>query len=219
MTGFYRIGNNTLAVRGMPWIQTIVSGLTNVGGCRKCGSSGGEPAGDLEVLLEPKSASHWPDVMGCGHYPCFVISKRFLDAMQHDGIRLELGGTVEILNPIAAGLPRHDSPRYFWIDGRRHRAGKMDFDASGFVGVYFCTECGTRHDNVRLTNERLRSAPPPPTVFAYDESLGFDLFTTDLSPTAFFCTDRVLGCASHNKLTNLRFHRVEEGDHGEPIAY
>ena len=60
----------------------------------------------------------------------------------------------------------------------------MDFEASGYVGVRFCGACGARDEGIGATSRR-RSAMPPPTVFDYDESLGLDLFTTDLSPAAF----------------------------------
>ena len=95
----------------------------------------------------------------------------------------------------------------------------MDFDASGYVDVRFCAACGTRSDDIGATFDRQHADPPPATVFEHDDSLGFDLFTTDLSPMAFFCTDRVLRCASRNRLTNIEFCRVEEGIRAEPIRY
>ena len=143
---------------------------------------------------------------------------RFVDAMREDGVRLELGGTVEILEPAPVRLSLDDAPRYVWIDGRQHLAGRMDFEASGYVDVRFCEACGTRSDDVGATFDH-QHATPPPTVFDYDDSLGLDLFTTDLSLLAFFCTDRVLRCASRNKLANIRFSRIEEGVHAKPIKY
>jgi len=40
---------------------------------------------------------------------------------------------------------------------------------------------------------------------------GAQLFTTDLSPCVFFCTEAVVDCARKKKLTNFRFVPVEEG--------
>jgi hypothetical protein len=37
------------------------------------------------------------------------------------------------------------------------------------------------------------------------------LFTTDLSPTAFFCTNQVVDCARRNRHSNFRFLPVELG--------
>jgi hypothetical protein len=126
---------------------------------------------------------------------------------------------VEFVEPNESGLSLDDAPRYFWIEGKRHFAAKMDFEGSGFVDVRFCGECGNRTDNISLTHRRQHADPPPPTIFDYAESSGFDLFTSDLSPTAFFCTNRVFDCARRHKLTNLAFCPVEQGVFAEPVEY
>ena len=95
----------------------------------------------------------------------------------------------------------------------------MDFDASGYVDVRFCGICANRTDDISLTFNRQRADPPPPTVFEYDEKTGHDLFTTDLSPCAFFCTDRVLEIVKKYKLTNIAFYPCEEGEKARRIAF
>jgi hypothetical protein len=125
---------------------------------------------------------------------------------------------MDFVGPNNSGLPLDKAPRYFWIDGIKHRAGKMDFEASGFVGVRFCEGCGNRTDDIGLTYSRRHATPPPPFVFAHDEASGLELFTTDLAPTAFFCSRCVLLCAQANKLTNISFCPIEQGVFGQPIA-
>lgn len=218
MTKFYKIRHNTAYTRGVPEIYEIVHGMVDNGTCPTCGVSRRYPSGDLRVRLGKTRAKFWPDAIACGDYPCFVVSERFVNAMRECGIRLELG-KVEFMEPNESGLALVDAPRYFWIDGKRHFAGRMDFAASGFVDVRFCNECGNRTDNISLTYDRRRANPPPPIVFDFDEASGHDIFTTDLAPTAFFCTDRVFECARKQKLTNLQFSRVEEGAMGQPIKY
>ena len=82
------------------------------------------------------------------------------------------------------------------------------FVASGrFVGVKYCPSCGARSHDIRVTN-KVRF------VFDYDASLRLDLFTTDMNPRAFFCTERVPECAREHRPTNVAISRVEDG----PIA-
>ena len=90
------------------------------------------------------------------------------------------------------------------------RGALMDFDASGFVDVRFCPECGTRTDDISATGTRRQSAPYP-YAFRLGTWNGDHLFTTDLSPCAFFCTERVLECARKHRLTNFRFTAAEDG--------
>jgi len=219
MTKFYDISHNTAFNLGMPEIEEIVDGIIDYGNCSTCGVSMRYPLGDLRVRLGKTRAKIWPDAIACGEYPCFVISEHFVNAMRECGIRIELGGKVEFVNPTDCGLSIDDAPMCYWIDGKQHFSGRMDFEASGYVNVQFCEECGNRTDNISLTYHRQHGDPPPPILFDYDDNSGLDLFTTDLSPTAFFCTDRVLDCARHHKLTNLAFCDVEEGAFAEPVKY
>ncbi len=212
MTRFYSFSDNSSHNRGMPVIYKIAEGMIDPGPCPRCGIDGREPSGDLKVVLPKQRGKAWPDAMACGGYPLLVVSERFVKAMQECGIRLELGGKITFTGPCPRGLSLDEAPQYFWVDGRRHFAGRMDFEASGYVDVRFCEECGYRSDNVAETHRRREGPPPLPYVFEYDASRGHDLFTTDLSPTAFFATDRVLECARKHRLINLRFTPVEAGD-------
>lgn len=152
---FYDVMDDTSYRRQMPVIYKITLGLTDFGLCPECGATRRDPSGDLRVKLADDRARIWPDLIACGDYPCFVASGRFIDAMRESNIRIELGGSVEFLEPIENGLSLDESPGYFWLDGRRgHQGGKMDFDASGYVDVRFCSVCGNRTDDISLTYDR-----------------------------------------------------------------
>ena len=99
------------------------------------------------------------------------------------------------------------------MDGSTWRRGWTSRRAGTWESV------SARSLDIEATSRRQRALPAPPIVFDYDDGLGLDLFTTDLSPKAFFCTDRVLRCASRNRLTNIRFCRIEEGEYAKPIEY
>ena len=217
---FFEITDDTSYRRGMPVIYEIMEGIPDFGPCPVCGRSMRNPTGDLLVTLADDRARIWPDLIACGDYPCFVASRRFIDAMRESAIRIEKGGKVDFVEPIVNGLSLDDSPGYFWLDGRRgHQGGKMDFDASGYVDVRFCSVCGYRTDDISLTYDRRSADPPPPTVFEYDEGAGHGIFTTDLSPCAFFCTVCVLETVKKYKLTNIAFYPCDEGKKARRIAY
>ena len=217
---YFSITDDTSYRRQMPEIYEIVDGLPDYGPCPECDVNMRDPTGDLRVILGSDRARIWPDLIACGSYPCFVASGRFVDAMRESNIRIELAGRVDFIEPIENGLSLDDSPGYFWLDGSGpHLAGKMDFDASGYVDVRFCGICANRTDDISLTSDRRRADPPPPTLFEYDAKTGHDLFTTDLSPCAFFCTERVLETVKKYNLTNIAFYPCEEGKKARRIAF
>ena len=218
---FYWLTDYTVYQRRvMPYISTILEGYPDLGPCPECYEVMGHLTGDLLVKLAEDPAVVWPDLFECEEYRCFIVSQRFVDAMRASNIRIEPGGRVEFEGPIENGLSLDDAPEYFWLDGREgHLAGRMDFDASGYVDVRFCKVCGDRTDDHELTKKRHDADPPPPFVFDYDASTGHDLFTTDLSPIVFFCTDRVLETVKKYKLTNIQFFPVEEPSAANRIVF
>ena len=219
--GFYIVSDYTAYQIGvMPYISTILDGYPDLGPCPECYEVMGDLTGDLLVKMADDPAMVWPDMFECEEYRCFIISQRFVDAMRANNIRIEPGGRVEFEGPIENGLSPDDAPEYYWLDGReRHQAGRMDFDASGYVDTRFCNTCGNRTDNWKLSRRQLEGDPTPPYVFAYDASTGHDLFTTDLSPIVFFCTERVLETVKKYKLTNFQFFPVEEPEAERKIVF
>ena len=107
-----------------------------------------------------------------------------------------------------------DAPEYYWVDGERHRAARMNFEVSGYVGVEHCEACDVWSYDIEASKPR-----EFPVVFDYDATRGLDLFTTDMSSRAFYCTERVLECAKKHRLTNVAFRPVEEGPFAKPVKY
>jgi hypothetical protein len=167
-------------------------------------------AGDIDVTLEPRKGSAWPDVLGCGAYPFFIVSKRVIEAWRQEGIGPFPHHRVNILSPLPEKLRSRPHPQYFWLDGTGLRGALLDFAASGFVGVRFCPRCGNRTEDIGATYERRRSTAFP-FEFVPGTWAGAKVFTTDLSPTKFFCTEDIVRCATAYDLTNFRFLRAEDG--------
>jgi hypothetical protein len=210
MTAFFSVGHNSNYNRGFPWISEIVEGLHRGWHCDQCGVDEYYTEGDLRVRLESKKGTMWPDVLGCGHHPLFIVSGRVLEDWRRDGIGSFPARRLEFAPPLPIRLQDIDCPTYFWIDGDKLLGAKLDFDASGIVDNRFCPGCGTRADDICKTYERQHSAVWPFT-FVPGTWNGANLFTTDLSSAAFFCTDKVVDCGRQHRHTNFRFIPVEEG--------
>jgi hypothetical protein len=204
------VSHNTFNTKSFPWAQRVTSGLTSGPACDMCGVKQLVATSDIDVMLEPRKGSVWPDVLGCGAYPFFIVSRRVIEAWEEDRIGAYPNHHVKVLPPIPDQLRAQPSPEYFWLDGAGMRGASLDFAASGFVGVRFCPQCGNRTEDIGATYERRRSKVWP-YQFVPGSWGGAKLFTADLSPTKFFCTDDVLQSAARRGLTNFRFLRTEEG--------
>jgi hypothetical protein len=152
----------------------------------------------------------WPDVLGCGSYPFFIVSGRVLDVWLKESVGKVPHHKVTIRGSLPKRLSGKNPPAYRWMDGSKMRGALLDYKTSGIVGVKFCPKCGYRTHNVPATYDRQHSKKYP-YAFIRDSWNGAKLFTTDLSPTLFFCTDDLLRCARSYALTNFRFLPVEEG--------
>ena len=215
MSRFFSIEDRSFRARGMPWIGEFTHGVVTTEQCRICKVTRLIPWGDMRARLWEDKGTQWPDLIGTGHLTgLLVASGRFVEALQSCGVRVELGGRVEFEEPGPKRLALVEAPDYYWVDGEQHLAAKMDFAASGFVGVEYCPGCGAWSDDVKAPR---RSKDP--YVFDYDASSGLDLFTTDMSTHYFFCTERVLECAREYKLTNVAIIRLEDGPLADPIKY
>ena len=213
MKGFYEIYDRTFHTRGMPWIAKFTEGVVELDKCAACGRPNSFAQGDMLARLMEENGTQWSDLIGTGsRVGLFVASSRFVEAPRSHGVRVELGGRVEFDEPGPKRLALAEAPDYYWVDGERHLAARMDFEASGFVGVWYCPECGARSGDVRATRVTQYT-------FDYDAASGLDLFTTDMSPNAFFCTERVLECAREHRLTNVAITRVEDGPDAKPIKF
>jgi hypothetical protein len=212
MPRFFSVSANSVYTRGFPWISSLTQGFGVTYVCRTEGRSLSYATGKMVALLERDKGVKWPDVLGCGAFPFLIVSERVKEAWDREEIGAFSMEQVEIAGPLPRKLMGTAPPQYFWIDGARLRGALIDFEASGFVGVRFCPECGTRTDNIPETF-RLQYAPGARFSFVFREDTwnGLNLFTTDIADTKFFCTEAVVQCARKHKLTNFRFVPIEDG--------
>lgn len=193
------------------WIDHILSGQTLDAACSECGARRSRLTADLEVSVECGWGPRWPDVVGCGAAPeLLIVTGRVLEAWRDDHIGVFPVHKVNVAPPIPGPLDPAVQPDYFWIDGEQIQGALLDFGGSGYVVARHCSTCGRRIDNITETHKR-HSAGHFPYAFVTGSRNGANLFTTDLSRGAFFCTDAVVECARKHRHTNFRFIPVEAG--------
>jgi len=208
-TKFYTLENNSNWTRGFPWVSRIINGLKDVMYCDLCKVTIDCPVGTVQVTLQSDKGIRWPDILGCGGgWPLTIVSQRVLSQWREDGIGEFPVDKLEILNPVPKKLPRDQMPEYFWLDGEQMLGAKVDFDASGYVDVRFCPKCGRRTHDISATYDRQHSGVWP-IAFVPESWNGANVFTTDLSPAAFFCTEKVVECARKHRHTNFKFVPAE----------
>ena len=105
-----------------------------------------------------------------------------------------MAGESPLPRPFQGEFQEVEPPEYWWLDGAEMIGAKLDFAASGFADVHFCPTCGRHFENIPETWDNRRSGQWPYT-FSPGSWSGANLFTTDLSPVAFFCTTAVVDCA------------------------
>ena len=208
VTRFYAIQDRTFWACGMPWIAKLTKGVVREEECARLLQRGYIPGRWRRLCafgLRTWYTMARPDRLW-SQAGLFVTSGRFVKALREKGVRLELGGRVWTDDRLPKRLSLADAPDYHWVDGDRHGSAAMDFGASGYVGVELSAACDWWWYDVK------ESRPGDfPVVFDYDATSGLDLFTTDRSPEAFYCTERVLECAGEHLLTNVAFRPIEEG--------
>lgn len=214
---FFRVSHNTFGTRGFPWISTISEGLKDTYRCYKCGRVKTYAEGDITGILEKEKGTKWSDVLGCGHFPLFIISSRILEAFDKEQLLTFPYHRVFIEKPYPKRLDEQYMPDYYWVDGLKMLGAELDFEASRFVDNTFCSECGTRTYNIEKTFELQDKGFS--YIFKKDTWNGSNLFVTELSHTALFCTDKIFECAKKYKLTNFKFTPIEDGNNLTGIKY
>ncbi|AQT68261.1 hypothetical protein STSP2_01417 [Anaerohalosphaera lusitana] len=208
MKNFYSISHNSFDTRGFPWGEEVLTEIPKRE-CLRCGGIRFTLEADIDLLLERCKGSKWPDVLGLG-MSYFTVSGRVLEDWKREGIGEFPVHRVRIAKPYPKKLEDTAPPNYHWIDGRKMVGAKLDYEASGFVNHKFCDTCGRLlYDDSGTYKKRFQEYCP--YVFVPGSWEGADLFTTDYSHLAFFCTEKVLDCARKHQHTNFRFTPIEEG--------
>jgi hypothetical protein len=151
MSIFFSFYNNTLQKRGFPWISHLTEGFGLSYFCKREKRSLYYATGEMVAQLEYNKGTKWSDVLGCGAFPFLIVSEKVIECCAKEGVGTFPIHEVKIATPFPKKLSGEIPPKYFWIDGVKLKGALIDFEASGFVGVKFCSECGVRTDDISKT--------------------------------------------------------------------
>ncbi len=206
----FSISDNSFDTRGFPWGEEIFGDIKWME-CTACGRRGDDPVGAIEIKLERRKGSKWPDVLGVGHMTgLLIVSERVIEDWKQEGVGNFPCHRAVIRKPYPKKLECSVPPTYYWLDGEIMRGAKLDFEASGYVEVSHCPECNSLEYDVSATYDQQDSAVWP-YVFIEGTWNGTNIYTIDISDRRFFCTEKVIECAVKYGHTNFRFTPVEEG--------
>ena len=206
---FYSVTHNSFGTRGYPWVMEVDGSYRLISHCSTCDRDIRYADSGIGLILENKKGTKWPDVLGCGYHPFLIVSDRVVSSWHKEGIGPFPISRAIVRSPLPKKLVGSIPPMYFWVDGKKMYDVKVDYEASGFVDVKFCLECGTRTDDIELTYDRQNSSEYPGIVFRDGTWGGEDLFASDISHAQFFCTETVLEIAKNTNLRILDLFRLK----------
>jgi hypothetical protein len=160
-----------------------------------------EPTETIELRPDPEKGTLWPDAIGCGGGMMgLYVSDRVKESLDRGGIRYGKAFPAVVSRPYPKKLKSQSPPKYFYVTGEL--GAKIDFEASGFKIKFVCPRCG--HIRIDPASKPVRDVIKP------ESWNGSDIFYTDLSKTAHFCSERLLALARESRWTNFRFVPLEE---------
>ncbi len=169
--------------------------------CPICGTEVREPAENIALQISPEKGEFWPDALECaGGFMGLYVASHVKETLDNAAIKYGRGFRAVLARPYLKKLQRSVPPSYFYLPAVL--GAKLDFAASGYRIASTCSRCG------RI---RTDAASEPSKYKLIEETWnGSDIFYTDLSPVALFCSDRVLTLARENRWTNFRFVPPEQ---------
>ena len=201
---FFEVFHDTFKVRGAPWVPSILRGLERLPDCPECGAIRERPAGEIGARVSANKRTKWMDVLGCGAYPLLIISDRVLETWRAEGVGVFPSCPVVFDGVVPERLATTPQPTYSYLRGREMQGATLDLEQSGYVIKRVCGSCGRNVMDIAATDGRQNSTHPCKVIWE-DTWTGAPLFTTNLSPTFFLCTELIVASVKRNGFTNFIF--------------
>lgn len=197
---FFEFSNNSTANKKFTWAYGIdPKSKKSTKVCRKCGSVSSIYKDPL--LLEVEGGSKYPDVLGCGEYPFLIASEMVVTDWEREKVSGFRSFPAVINKVESVSLEKSPIPKYYRIEISGQC--RIDLQESGYKNVEICKKCGQTGyvDIFQLTGHKMIPG-------SWE---GTDVFRdTELFPTIYFCTEKVIEVARKYKHTNFRFEPMDE---------
>lgn len=208
---YYCLSDNSFGKRGFTWARSITVPGGAMPACTEC--KWRQPIAFLEpmeIQADPEKGVKWPDALGNGsRHPGLLVSERVVADWRDADLRFPEMHLCRVVPPFPkrAGRPPFD---YYWVEPQLGPG--LDLEASGLMEVGQCSTCGrARFHKGTGVHEKF--------VFLTGTNSELDVFVSDYSYAAFYCTDRVLRTAGEYGHSNFLFTPADQRLHGEAIDY
>lgn len=171
--------------------------------CDVCNKGRLYPGRYPERALDARVADgiSYPDILGCGSYPFFIISEVTLLLLKHYGVESFQSFPMNVIQATGSTIKTITPPQYHHL---QIAVGcEVDFPAMGASVLEHCPKCFfTRFDS--------------PYNFSYDRPFvvkesslrGYDLFISEFLPCIPICTSRLRDIVEQSYGTNFKFIKI-----------
>jgi hypothetical protein len=198
---FYTLSDNSFRVRGAPWFLSGFADRRVVSRCPACKHEVTEPKETIRLDPKPENGTFWPDAIGCSAgFLGLYVSARVKIGLDDEQVKYGRAFPAQVMTPFPKKIREHP-PTYYHLTGVL--GVQVDFEASGYSVRSICDQC-----------KHVEKRPGTPSLkfqFVDGTWTGSDIFYTDLSRAAMFCTGRILELARKYKWTNFQFIPIAEG--------
>lgn len=165
--------------------------------CPFCHARNKTPEGVVTVKLATNQGRYWPDIFQ-GVATGLCISDQVKEALDMAGFSYGATVSVSVIPPFPKRLVE-PPPRYSMILGEI--GAGFDFGKAGMAVKRRCPNCGKVERETKT---------PIQEDFIKNTWSGMDIFVTDLSPYAFFCTGRIVDLARKHRWMGFCFIPLEQ---------
>lgn len=167
-------------------VAYISHGLERLAPCALCNARRTLPHDPLEGVVANAFSADPPQILPCAHIPYLIMSEDLAHKCSERGLTLP---PVAMFHAVV-GSPLHGrrlASNYLRVLGESDNRCMLDLNRSGFSRWYVCDACGTVNHNIAETYTARRYDKR--YVVISDTVPDLDVFTTQLSPTLFLCTE------------------------------
>lgn len=200
MSNLYSVTHNTFGSRGWTFAPNIIPRSEMVDRyCKTCGSMERYPSREYDLDLE--NGSKYPDYLGCGAYPFFIVSEKVIQDWESENITGFSYFEVGIRSIKSKKLQGIEPPKYFNVVV--NSSCELDFTQMGVKIIDQCKEC----HKIELSKPTWELDLLAVKDGSWD---GSDLFTAKHFPRKILCSEKVLDVARRYKHTNCIIISVKD---------
>jgi len=196
----YSVIDNTIEETQWTWAWALRPRLaTIIKNCDLCHRGSLYPGRYPERALdaEVEDGTSYPDILGCGSYPFFILSEAMLLHLESCGIESFQSFPLNITRATGSAIKTVNPPQYYHL--KLAVGCELDFPKMGVSVVEHCSKC---------YYTRVDPSSGFDTVVKGKSLHGYDLFISEFFPCKAICTSRFKDIVEQNHGTNFEFTAI-----------